>query len=268
MILRAAAPAGKHWVRTIWNWSESVASVTIDDDGALTTVTRLDGSADKHGQLDTATESARAVVGTRSVPRHPTYEVVSCRPLVIELGGESYRRSEESWDEAGRPTARITVLVEPNELRIDVAVRKSGELTFVLANAVNRYDNESPDINGDGMQLFVHDALGSSAWVITPEIGPHESRVRTRLIDEWPVARPLQATWRRTDEGYALSARLPIAPIVRDHELALGLVVNEKPPDRERRRGQLVLGGAGGEFVYLRGDREALDRLPRLRVTE
>jgi hypothetical protein len=26
-------------------------------------------------------------------------------------------------------------------------------------------------------------------------------------------------------------------------------------PDRERRRGQLVLGGGPGEFVYLRGDR-------------
>jgi hypothetical protein len=46
----------------------------------------------------------------------------------------------------------------------------------------------------------------------------------------------------------------------------LGVVVNEKPAGRERRRGQLVLGGARGEFVYLRGDREDLDRLPRFAI--
>ena len=32
-------------------------------------------------------------------------------------------------------------------------------------------------------------------------------------------------------------------------------------PDRERRRGQLVLGGKPGEFIYLRGDRHPLEHL-------
>jgi hypothetical protein len=40
------------------------------------------------------------------------------------------------------------------------------------------------------------------------------------------------------------------------------------PPGRERRRGQLVLGGALGEFVYLRGDREGQDRLPVFTVAD
>jgi hypothetical protein len=39
------------------------------------------------------------------------------------------------------------------------------------------------------------------------------------------------------------------------YSVELGIVVNEIPPGRERRRGQLVLGGAEGEWVYLRGDR-------------
>jgi len=37
--------------------------------------------------------------------------------------------------------------------------------------------------------------------------------------------------------------------------------VNEIAPGRDRRRGQLVLSGAGGEFVYLRADRHERDRL-------
>jgi hypothetical protein len=43
----------------------------------------------------------------------------------------------------------------------------------------------------------------------------------------------------------------------------LDLIVNEKPPGRERRRGQLLLSGASGEFVYLRGDRHEVARLLR-----
>ena len=88
-----------------------------------------------------------------------------------------------------------------------------------------------------------------------------------------PRARPV-ATHRRcvhrgtrTPRGYAFaigclsrtsgeSSREPFR---------LGVVVNEMRPDRERRRGQLVLGGAAGEFVYLRGDRLAAERSSRVR---
>jgi hypothetical protein len=37
------------------------------------------------------------------------------------------------------------------------------------------------------------------------------------------------------------------------------VIVNETSPDRERRRGQLVLGGSEGQFVYLRGDRHSAE---------
>jgi hypothetical protein len=37
--------------------------------------------------------------------------------------------------------------------------------------------------------------------------------------------------------------------------LSFDVIVNERPADRERRRGQLALSG-GGEFGYLRGDRQ------------
>jgi hypothetical protein len=37
--------------------------------------------------------------------------------------------------------------------------------------------------------------------------------------------------------------------------VAFDLIVNDAAAGRTRRRGQLVLSGSRGEFVYLRGDR-------------
>jgi hypothetical protein len=44
------------------------------------------------------------------------------------------------------------------------------------------------------------------------------------------------------------------------------VLVNESAPGRDRRRGQLVLSGARGEFVYLRADRHERERLLRFAV--
>jgi site-specific DNA recombinase len=43
--------------------------------------------------------------------------------------------------------------------------------------------------------------------------------------------------------------------------IKLDVIVNETAPGRERRRGQLVMSGAEGEFVYLAGDRHDPSRL-------
>jgi hypothetical protein len=150
----------------------------------------------------------------------------------------------------------------PNELLIDVVVRKSGDFTFVSGGAVNPYDNESPDINGDGVQLYLADDSGASAWVLVPELDG-EGLVRARAIDGWPTPRQIITTWKRVEGGYVIQVRLPVAPSP-NAEFQLGVAINEKPPGRERRRGQLVLGGARGEFVYLRGDREDRGSLPRI----
>ena len=148
-------------------------------------------------------------------------------------------------------------------------MRKLGELTFVPADATNPYDNESPDINGDGVQLYFVDASGASAWVMVPEpASPEQGRVRARVIDGWQSPRVLRASWQRSDGGYAVRARIPLPGSISGSEFALGVVVNEKPVGRQRRRGQLVLGGGPGEFVYLRGDREDRGRLPRFRIRD
>jgi hypothetical protein len=72
----------------------------------------------------------------------------------------------------------------------------------------------------------------------------------------------IRASWSRTPLGYTLSAALPVATFgdCLDQPFGLAIIVNETSADRERRRGQLVLGGAAREFVYLQGDRCAVDR--------
>ena len=57
-----------------------------------------------------------------------------------------------------------------------------------------------------------------------------------------------------------LEFHLPVAeiPVEADGTFALEVIVNERPRDRVRRRGQLVMSGGGG-FAYLRGDRADSD---------
>jgi hypothetical protein len=51
-------------------------------------------------------------------------------------------------------------------------------------------------------------------------------------------------------------------------EVAADVIVNETVAERVRRRGQLVLSGAAGEFVYLRGDRHECARLLRFSLAD
>jgi len=134
--------------------------------------------------------------------------------------------------------------------------------TFVPGGAINRYDNEHPDVNGDGVQLYLRTASGLSAFTLIPEKGGDS--VRSRAIDGWtaPLGTQMSAHWTPHGDGYRMdvdAGRIPAA---------LDVIVNEMPRGRERRRGQLVLSGAAGEFVYLRGDRHDAARLLPLRVAD
>ena len=299
IILRIATSGETCWVRTLWDWSGDVEMVWLDAKGSVTTVERRDGSHDRlrhrwvprrsplHPtrlqwdglRIEHIDGDAKHAIDLGGVLPEPTstrksssvaptarhLPLASGQRLELTLAMNEYRRSEQSWEDAGRPTARVAILSGPNELVIDVRVQKSGPLTFVPEGAVNRYDNEAPDINGDGLQLYLIDASGASAWVLVPDSSsPSEGTVRARVIDGWTSPRDVRATWHRTDDGYAIQARVPWQTTA-GAELAIGVVINEMPAGRERRRGQLVLGGRPGEFVYLRGDRE--DRSELLRFT-
>lgn len=60
---------------------------------------------------------------------------------------------------------------------------------------------------------------------------------------------------------------LPAAAADAEYSVDLDVVINETTRERTRRRGQLVLSGANGEFVYLRGDRHDATRLLPLVLT-
>ena len=300
LILRFSTSGEVAWIRTLWDWSGDVEMIWLDPKGSVTTVERRDGSHDRlrHRWIERRNAShaprhlwdgyriehvrgdAKRTMDLAGMVPEPTS--TSTRPIVstnlpltlasgqrleFALGMNEYRRSEESWEEAGRPRAEVAILCGPSKLVIDVRVHKSGALTFVPHGAVNRYDNEAPDINGDGLQLYVVDDSGASAWLLVPEAASSsEGAVRARVIDGWPLPRDARATWRRTDDGYSVQVRVPCRTTV-GSQLALGIVVNEKPEGRERRRGQLVLGGKPGQFVYLRGDREELSDLVRFTIS-
>ncbi|MDF1503492.1 heparinase II/III family protein, partial [Roseisolibacter sp. H3M3-2] len=179
-------------------------------------------------------------------------------PCTVELEEPHYRPSEESWEEAGRPTAAVTLSADPGRFRIALDVRLDRPTTFVPAGADNPLDNERPAVNGDGVELFVRargDAL--AGWLVVPEGEGDPPRVVPTTPDA--AALSLEAAWRRTGRGYAMELAIDrgaLAAVTGDaRTVRLDVLVNEMPPGRERRRGQLVLSGAEGRFVYLQGDR-------------
>lgn len=218
-------------------------------------------------------ELGRSVAPLRAVPLvagAPAAEWFSDAPdpdgsgwTVFELGAEHYRRSELSWEEAGRPAARVAIRAEPDAIVVDVFA-EAPELVLVPADATNPYDNEHPDINGHGVQLYVATDSDAGAWVIVPE--RPEQRTRVRKVIGWGSWAPPEAVWRERRGGFEIRTRIPFRA-ARGRLFGIDLVVNDAEPGRMRRRGQLVMTGAAGEFVYLRGDRHDPGRLIPFSVT-
>ncbi len=178
--------------------------------------------------------------------------------LRFHLGEDAYRRSEESWSEAGEPTADISVSLERGALCIDVAAR-TGPPTVIPDGADNDMDNEEADVNASGVQLSVRDDAGRvHRWLIRP--GP-DGATRVRALSRGTLE--MQALTAASDADWGVRVEIPLRALgpASPYLIALGVTVNEIPPGRERRRGQLVLGGADGEWVYLRGDRDDPSKL-------
>jgi hypothetical protein len=148
-------------------------------------------------------------------------------------------------------------------LGVTAIVEPSARL-FVREGAENILDNEPAAINGDGIQLYVSCGGDGGAWLLVPREG--SAAVWVSPVSGWGSGLQVAATWRPTKAGYELEARVVIPP---DCDApALDLIVNETATGRARRRGQLVLSGAAGEFVYLRGDRHDPHRLLRFTIPD
>lgn len=275
-IVRSRTERGRHVL--VWSWGDAVVDAKFA--GELT-VSLSSGATHRHwpvdgrwsiemargGEREVVTldgqrpRSSRADASRTPPPSRTPLRLTRGRDLVFSLGGDDYRRSEQSWDDAGRPTADVALRADSTGLRITVVVSHS-DVTFAPRNAENPFDNESADVNGDGVQLYARIGDAVSGWMLVPELGGDTVRVRSIDGAVEALRIDVRARWSRSGAGYRLIADLAAVPS------ALAVVVNEMPRGRLRRRGQLVLGGARGEFVYLRGDRFDEARLLPLDVVD
>jgi hypothetical protein len=135
----------------------------------------------------------------------------------------------------------------------------SGDIAFTEPDATNPLDNEHPDVNRHAVYVYLRTKHGSAAWSITPVRG--SSAPGVRQISGWGSLRLESAEWSPTSEGFEVGITLPAYD-----EAAIDVIINDVGTGRSRRRGQLVMSGGRGEFVYLRGDRHDSARLVPLRV--
>lgn len=269
--------------RSVWSWSALIRQVSFDADAVTihdadgqTVLESLDGAVLLTPSSSRVGPPRRIDIPER-LPRHAPPDAAPPEAVPIEipvnddspraageaqaragvsfqLGRNAYRRSELTWDEVGRPTARVTLTADCDAVVFDVTVDTSGA-SFAGPTAENPLDNEHPDTNSDGVQLYVGEADGIGSWLLVP--APPSPGVRiTKRSTRGPSE--LRASAVTTTLGWQMRIELPRHSLSeRGHTpFTVDLVVNLMAPGRERRHGQLVLGGARGEWTYLRGDRQ------------
>jgi hypothetical protein len=263
----------------VWSWDGAVTDVAMQ--GQALDVRRRDGRRDSHAvvtegwRIDMETsEGARDHVFLRGLARSEDAResgepstvppAPSPLPASFRLGESHYRRSEESWDDAGAPGATVTMAIEPGRVLAIAALVEPSSRLFVPAGTENALDNEPAAINGDGAQLYLACGAVGGAWLLVPQAAG--DTVWISPLTGWGAGLAPVARWRATAAGYRLEVRVALPQDCTI--LALDLLINETAPGRARRRGQLVLSGAQGEFVYLRGDRHDPHRLLRFTISD
>ncbi|MBL0173116.1 MAG: heparinase II/III family protein [Gemmatimonadaceae bacterium] len=229
------------------------------------------------GKGDIAPVTARCDIVVPLVAELPDDQLAGTRidgAHRIELGEAHYVQTESSWSDVGRPSASVQLCATADWLVVDVLAR-TGSVTTGVPDLLGRLDNEVPYVNADGLQWY----MARADVPASPARGWHAAALHVPSAD--PALRALgtairiagsvesvQASWREMPEGWAMRLRWDRAtlPLDADGALFFELVINERPPDRERRRGQLVLSGGGG-FGYLMGDRRPTNRFVRLKMS-
>ncbi|MGI9076101.1 MAG: heparinase II/III domain-containing protein [Gemmatimonadaceae bacterium] len=271
---------------TVWSWAGAVRGVTWHA-GALH-VQLTDDARHVHTRGEWAWHvelfaaggrSSIDLAGMRMYPRRETPPVPLSAlsatlippsqrlhsggaPARYVLAEREYRRSEVSWSDAGEPRAVVSVSVLREHVGVTVEVMKT-PIVFRDPNAIEpALDNEHPDIHSDGVQFYLMSPGWSepAGWLIVPEHA--QPRPRLREIDGSRSGVPLDARWKKTDTGYQITLCVPLRALGDQcpARFSLDVIVNDMAPDRQRRRGQLVMSGGAGEFVYLRGDRHDASR--------
>ncbi len=284
------APRRLHWLRMrgthgefvgVWALRDGVRDIALPAGDALlptgdallpVTVQLRNGTTAVHGPAEhgwhvaLAYHTARSSIDLSGIrepiepdapdpapdPRPPVVDLRHGRVHTATLGAEHYRRSEDDWPAAGSPTAEVALTADHGHIHITVDAR-TGPVTVPEAGAENPLDNERADVNADGLQLYIGPpgrAVWTAAWLLVPD--PVSGAVRvTPLMADTPLP---AAHWTPTPTGWRMTVSLERSALGSD-TIRFDLIVNERPPHRVRRRGQLILSGSHGEFVYLRGDR-------------
>lgn len=281
LLVRVRARTGA--IRSVWDPSFTLKDVTRS--ASALALTRVDGSAvlyewkddgvhvdqrdgaDAHDRiLLSGFRAAESLPLLEPSPSHAATSSPHPLPFSRELAELDYRMSERSWEDAGKPRAEVVISATATELEILVRVLKL-PLHFRAADAPDPgLDNEHPDINSDGVQLHLScsEWREPAAWLAIPERDFRHTRVRQ--TSGGAAAPAIQARSREISGGYEIRFTVPrsaLSPII-----SLDVLVNDMTAERERRRGQLVLSGAHGDRVYLRGDRQPLENFIRLQLPE
>ena len=266
--------------RSIRLYTATTTALRLDVDGAAYIVRRPEGITDRHRRIpegwrveNVETASVRLLRGVRdettasiaSIPPLPPMSQSECRlppdgSVHITLGEPQYLPTEVPWHEAGRPTADVCVQAPHDGVVIvAVVVHIHRAPYFAAARNVNPLDNELSDVNSDGVQLHWRSLRDGTTWnsaLAVPERGA------VRLTAAQGALDGLIAAWEPSDAGYTMrfSVPWPAGALA----LTVAVCVNDTPPDRERRRGQLVLGNRDARSAYLRGARHASDGAVRI----
>ena len=270
-----AAPHGWH-IALLADGSRS----SIDLEGPVN-VSREFASATDIANAQTHADGAAAPVHVvpriAAVPRLDT-------PLpaqgAVHLAAPHYVRTEESYGPGNAPVADVAFAATDTELVVRVTVRTGHALVTQGGSPTdapfNALDNEPADVNADGLQWYLGSEDGGP-WCAGELLAPLGVDVvrRTALVQSATPVVPhvvggprggdgwsLQLVFSRDAIAWAVGASavspppsFPAGGTTPVRRLSLHLTVNERPPERERRRGQLRL--AGGGFVrYLAGPRE------------
>ncbi|HEY0779177.1 MAG TPA: heparinase II/III family protein, partial [Gemmatirosa sp.] len=260
-------------VTAVWDLRGTVAGVHAD--AGVVTVTLANGTVDRHvvvSALDADRVRGEASDDDATSDARPSAPVdlaarLSATWTTFEIGAGQYLRSESSWEDAGAPAATVRLRVVGDRLELDLDVRLGRPPAFAPTGAFNPLDNERADVNSDGLQLLIAPATAPehlASWLLVPERPAPTVRI-TPTSPADGSARALTASWRERDDGWTIRCAYPLGDLA-GTVVALDLAVNEQPPGRERRRGQLVLGRPDGAFVYLRGDRMSAARALRFRL--
>ncbi len=268
----------------VFSWSVPLASVKVEGDSITVRGFSKDVAPCVHTRVDGAWRIVRgAPIDAASTALAGTVELSGARPqatddptslpqqvaapaplrlpaafyLTAELGESHYRSTEESWQDAGRPSADVSLWAgvgSESSFTVAAFVKLDREPVFAARADSNPLDNELPDVNSDGVQLHFRSAT-TSRWNSLIAVPDGDA---VRLTAAEGAVDGVTARWERTPDGYSVYFTVPWPDSWPD--LALDVIVNDRPAGRERRRGQLVLSGARGESAYLRGARQAPDR--------